>query len=205
MKQETDKKIAIMRAWLLGRQYHLALQALEFGLDHHTGLRKDGCTPEFDHQISIALFVKTLVSSLDYPEETIAAVFLHDIPEDTNVGHEEIEVRFGKRVATSVRYLTKKHRGIASPVYIYYREMVNDAIASIVKGCDRMHNIQTMQGVFDKPKQNAYIKDTEEYVLPMLKTCRRFFTTQEPAYENIKGILLTQIELIKAIHKASDV
>jgi (p)ppGpp synthase/HD superfamily hydrolase len=165
-------------------------------------MRKDGKTPEFDHQASIALFVKTLIRSLDHPEETLAAVFLHDVPEDTDIGHEEIESLFGAQISTAVRFLTKKHRGVSAPAYIYYRDMVKNNIASVVKGADRMHNIQTMQGVFDNSKQNVYIKETEEHVLPMLKECRRKFTTQEPVYENIKGILLTQIELIRAIHKA---
>ncbi|KKN05616.1 hypothetical protein LCGC14_1085570 [marine sediment metagenome] len=198
----TDKKIAILRAWMLGRQYHLALKAFEYAAAQHTGRRKDSVTLEFDHQVSIALFVKTLVRSLDRPEETLAAVFLHDVPEDKNVGYEEIETLFGSQVSRAVRLLTKRYRGVTSPIYLYYEGMALDNIASIVKGADRMHNIQTMQEVFDFGKQDAYIQETEKHVLPMLKASRRKFTTQEPAYENIKGVLNIQIELLKAIHKA---
>jgi len=70
-----------------------------------------------------------------------------------------------------------------------------------VKGADRIHNVQTMLGVFDLAKQQEYIHETEEYILPTLKEARRRFPHQEPAYENIKHMLQSQIELLVAVHK----
>jgi (p)ppGpp synthase/HD superfamily hydrolase len=192
-----NKKVISIRYWCLGRGYHTALSALEYASKHHTGLRKDGSTPELDHQLSIAHYVKTLLSHLQYPEETLATAFLHDVCEDYDVGFEEIEVRFGKRIRTAVELLTKKHRGERIDTPQYYKELAKDPIASIDKGADRIHNTQTMSGVFDAAKQHAYIQETEEYILPMLKAARRRFTQQEPAYENIKHVLNTQIALIK--------
>lgn len=199
----TDKKTISLRYWLLGRGYHLAHKAMMFASTFHTGTRKDGCTHEFDHQLFVALYVKTLCNHLDFPEETLATVLLHDVAEDYDVGFEEIESLFGASVANAVQLLTKKHRGDKIPADLYYKEICKDRIASVVKGADRMHNIQTMQSCFNFDKQNKYIKETEELVLPMLKQARRVFTTQEPAYENIKLILKSQIELIKAIHSAA--
>jgi hypothetical protein len=40
----------------------------------------------------------------------------------------------------------------------------------------------------------------EPDVLPMLKTARRSFPQQELAYENIKLLLINQIELVRAVH-----
>lgn len=45
-----------MRYWLIGvskndKQYEPALEALEYAKHIHIGLRKDGKTPEFQHQI----------------------------------------------------------------------------------------------------------------------------------------------------------
>ena len=42
----------------------------------------------------------------------------------------------------------------------------------------------------------------ETYILPALKEARRLFPRQEPAYENIRHVLVSQIELLQAVHKA---
>jgi hypothetical protein len=59
-----------------------------------------------------------------------------------------------------------------------------------------------MVNVFTNKGQLWYIEETEEYIIPMLKKARRKFIEQESVYENIKHVLLSQIELIKIIHKA---
>ncbi|TRO55418.1 HD domain-containing protein [Candidatus Bathyarchaeota archaeon] len=192
-----DKRIITLRYWLLGRGYHVALAALEFAASFHTGLRKDGHTPEFDHQIRIALYIRTLVDILSFPEETLASVFLHDVCEDHDVSFDEIEAKFGRTIRDAVVRLTKIHRGIKVPMDIYYGKMAKSPIASIVKGADRMHNMQTMANVFSEAKQVSYIQETLDYVFPMLKEARRTFTKQEPVYENVKLVLFTQIELIR--------
>jgi len=48
------KQFIAMRYWLLGRNYLLALDALEYAAKLHTGTRKDGRTQEYFHQIGRA-------------------------------------------------------------------------------------------------------------------------------------------------------
>lgn len=193
-----QKAFISIRYFLIGAKMYLALDALEFASKFHTGTRKDGVTPEFSHQIAIAQYVRTLISNLTYPEETLAAIFLHDTPEDADVGHLEIHSRFGELVATPVQLLTKKHRGVKKPIEIYYQEMATNAISSIAKGGDRIHNQYTMIGVWGPEKQKQYITETSELLLPMLKEARRTFPRQEPAYENEKFVLKSQIALTQA-------
>ncbi len=201
---ETHQKAFVsIRYFLIGAKMYMALGALEFAASIHTGLRKDGVTPEFTHQLQIMQYVRTLLAHLDYPEETLAAVALHDTAEDADVGHVEIRERFGTRVGKAVERLTKTHRGKKVPTATYYGDMVSDEIASLVKGADRIHNLGSMQGVFTAEKQRAYISETEEFVLPMLKNARRTFPRQEPAYENEKFVLKSQIRLIEATLEAT--
>ncbi len=199
-----EKKRISMRYWLLGKDFHVALEAMEYASTFHVNKRKDDITPEFDHQLSIGHYIRTLIDELRWPELTLAAVFLHDVCEDYDVGFEEIEVKFGSAVKTAVSLLTKKHRGDSMDLSSYYKDMITDPIASIVKGADRIHNIQTMTEVFDLSKQKKYLKETEDHVLPMLRLARRKFSIQEPAYENIKHVLRSQVQLIKAIHDAKN-
>ena len=198
-----EKQLAALRYWFSGRGYYLALDAMEYASRFHTGTRKDGLTPEFQHQLSIAHHLRSLEKNLMFAEETLAAVFLHDVPEDFDIGFEEIESRFGPRIKNAVMLLTKKHRGTEKAKEGYFKAMAEDPIASLVKGGDRVHNIQSMVGVFSQEKQKKYMEEAEGYIIPMLKDARRKFPRQEAAYENIKFFMASQIDLIRAIHAAS--
>lgn len=190
-----------LRAWMLGRDFYDAVRAFEFAAEQHTGLRKDGVTPEFHHQVSIAHYVRTL-SNLRDVQSTLMSVYLHDTLEDKNVEADYIRTQFGDVVCTAVLLLSKKFPGYKKSAEEYYSAMVDNPIASIVKGADRIHNFQTMPAVFTCEKQLKYIEECETYILPMLAKARNRFPDQELAYENIKHALKGQIELIKLMIEA---
>lgn len=198
-----------LRYWLLGAsqsqpEYLLALDAMEFARGFHCGKRKDGLTPEFQHQLEIAQYLRTMQRSLLFPAQTLAVAFLHDVAEDYDIGFEELERRFGKQIAHSVQLLTKKHRGQHVPMSVYFERIAQDPIASAVKGADRVNNLQSMLGVFTLAKQLSYCQEVRDHFLPMLKTARRMFAAQEPAYENIKLMLRSQLALLSAAHAGPD-
>jgi len=191
-----------LRYFCLGKEWYKAVEALEYAATLHSGTRKDGITPEFQHQLQMAHYVRTLIPSLIYPEETIIAVILHDTPEDKenedqNASSAAIERRFGPRVAKATD-LANKHRWASKTKQ--FEELAKDAIGSVVKGSDRSNNLGSMQGVFTDEKQKRYIEETIELFLPMLKAARRHFPQQEPIYENEKHLLLSQIDLLKHLH-----
>lgn len=192
------KQVSAMRYWLLGKNWMTALKAFEFAQQHHDGLRKDNVSPEFSHQMFIASYARTLTSSLMHPEETLAAIFLHDVCEDYDVSYGEIEKRFGWNVRVPVELLTKKKDGVRVPDPIYYERMADNPVASIAKGLDRGHNIFTMSSAgWSAEKQENYLGDVSQLVLPMLKKARRLFPEQEMAYENVKTLLLVQARHIR--------
>ena len=197
-----QKKLLTLRQQLVGARYHHALAALEFAHRFHTGLRKDGVTPEFQHQIEIALFALTL-PDLMYREEVIATILLHDVREDYGVTAGEVrelffrDPEFAARVDRAVENMTKEFRGVKKDEQALFDAMAQDPIASIAKGCDRIHNIGSMLGVFTTEKQKKYVQEVHDLFLPMLKKARRLFPHQVNAYENIKFVLHTQMDLIK--------
>jgi (p)ppGpp synthase/HD superfamily hydrolase len=209
MTTKFQKKMLTLRNQLIGARYHHALAALEFAIRFHTGTRKDGITPEFQHQVEIALFALTL-PDLMYRQEVIATIMLHDVREDYGVSDGEIRdlffenPEFAARVSRAVENMTKEFRGLKKDENALFEAMAEDPIASIAKGCDRMHNLQTMVGVFKTEKQKAYIEEVHVLFLPMLKKARRLFPHQVNAYENIKHILNSQIEFIEAVHSAAE-
>jgi (p)ppGpp synthase/HD superfamily hydrolase len=195
-----QKREISLRYWLQGGQYFKALHALEWAKRYHTGFRKDGVTPEIDHQISIAHYVRTLHASLMHVEDTLITVLLHDVREDYGVSDQEVEREFGTRVARAVDAVTKTFRGEKRDAQQLFDRMAQDAIASVVKGADRIHNLNSMLGVFSPEKQQAYVQEAEQLFFPMLKQARRLHPQQEPVYENLKHMLRSQVTLIKAMH-----
>lgn len=199
MRDYGKMKISL-RSWLSGRKFYRALEALDMGLKLHGGTRKDGITPTFQHQIEIALYVKTLPISECMMEDAIIAALIHDAGEDCDTTLQEIGERFGPDVAKAFDLLTKKNSKMSKKEEDYFIEMAECVLAAIVKGVDQIHNIQTMQGVFDEEKQKSYIRRVYTKTFPMLKKARRKFPSHEEVFENLKYVLQNQIELIKHIH-----
>ena len=202
LNYDYDKLRTAMRYWLLGAGWHVALKAMEMGLEHHDGDRKNG-NPEFSHQMFQAQYARTLPSVM-FPEETLAVIFLHDIVEDHDIPISTIHAEFGDMIGNGVDLMSDVDaQGQTRPPELYYPAMVSSPLASLAKGIDRMHNFQSMIGVFDLEKQRRYIEETREHILPMMKAARKRYTQQEPAYQNVKHVLLTQMDLIQAMHRAT--
>lgn len=206
--QNAQKRYVSLRYWLLGAGYTNALLALDFNRRLFTGVRKDGITPEFDHHVCQAQYARTLIPFLRHPEETLATIFFHDTLEDKDLSPDEVKKvfpspSFGEMVANASVRVTKVWRGQKFDEKMIFKGIAECPIASIAKGLDRIHNFQSMVGVFSLEKQKEYLKEGEELFLPMLKDAELRFPDQEPAYKNIRTFLKSQISLISAIHDAS--
>lgn len=193
------KERATLLGWLHGQGWVEAVRALHFAEEYHCGLRKDGITPEFSHQVHISLYLTTLVPYFRQGEEVITTALLHDVCEDYEVTFTEIEASFGPVVRKSVTAMTKKYQGEKLPVDYIARLQSDDEIASIGKGADRIHNQSTAVGVFSAPKIESYVAETRSYILPMLKTARKNFPHQNGAYQNIKTVLTSQVSALEAL------
>jgi (p)ppGpp synthase/HD superfamily hydrolase len=208
MKVEVElrhqKQLGVLRGWLDGRGCYTAPDALEFTRDLEQGVRKDGRTPKFHHQLSIARLVSTLYPHLEHPKWTVAAAFLHDVLEDHSreVTREALTARFGPEISDAVWRLSKKYGGTTKTRESYYGGIAKCPMASVVKLADRAHNLQTMEGVFSQEKQRKYLEEVDQYYWPMIRTSRRAFPRQYPAYENLKILLRCQVRLIRHIHDA---
>jgi (p)ppGpp synthase/HD superfamily hydrolase len=199
MDIDIQKAQVIIRYWLLAKEYYRACRALELAKKQYIGLRKDGKTPELYHPLALVFYLKTISKLLQYPEESIIVALIHDLGEDYSLGVDAVTQEYGSVCACAFEKITKKNECMKKTTEAYYDMMAKDPVASIVKAADRIHNHQSMIGVFSKNKIDEYLIETQGYVLPMIKEARRVFPEQEPAYENAKHILVSQIELIEAI------
>ncbi len=82
-------------------------EALCFATERHSGqLRKCSKTPYIMHPVEVAQIISTMSDDI----ELMAAGLLHDTVEDTDTTIEEIEEKFGKRVALLVMTETEDKR-----------------------------------------------------------------------------------------------
>lgn len=204
IKARFSKLVKALRYYLQGAadqnpDYYIPLRAFNLAMGTHVGVRKDGVTPEFVHQLETTLFLRTLRSSIKNLHIVLAVQLLHDITEDYGFTYEQLQEKFGTEVAEGVLRMSKVVDGRKLSNEEYFREMLKSPVATLCKGADRIHNQQSMPGVFSLQKQQEYLAETEKYILPMLKQARRLYPEQENAYENIKFILKSQVELVKGM------
>ncbi len=194
------KLIVTLRSSFLGEarhnpQFYDAVKALDIAIKYHNDFRKDG-KPSIIHQLSIAFFAYTLVAYFRLPVEILVACLLHDTFEDYPESAAEIK----KELPAYFEYtykLSKVRYGAKIDYNIYFNDIAECEVCSIVKLIDRLHNLSTMQGAFKPEKQVEYVKECEQYFFPMLKKAKRKFLFQSSAYENIKSVLLILCNNVK--------
>lgn len=147
----------------------LVEKAREFAKKAHEGQKRQNGEPYFSHLEATA---KALLD-LGMSEQTVAAGYLHDTIEDVGVSPEEIEKEFGADVRFIVEGVTKlghlKYRGADrhnESLRKLFVAMSQDIRVLIVKLCDRLHNMETLEFV-PKEKQKRIAGETLEIYAPI--------------------------------------
>ena len=181
----------------------LICRAFTFAYQLHEGQTRKSGEPYIAHPIAVA----GLLRDLGGDSVTIAAGFLHDVVEDTEVTPEEIESMFGVEVRLLVEGVTKLSKFNFSSTTERQAEnfrrmflaMATDIRVIIVKLADRLHNMRTLHHL--KPeKQQRISQETREIFAPLANRLGigRFkweledlcFKYLEPeAYEEIKALI----------------
>jgi GTP pyrophosphokinase len=144
-------------------------KAYDFATVKHKGHTRKSGEPYFNHLFGTALNI----AKLGMDTKTIVAGFLHDSIEDTGVQPEEVEKEFGKEVLFLVEGVTKlgkiKYQGTNrynESMRKLFVAMAQDLRVLIIKLCDRLNNMQTLQYV-PKEKQLRIAKETLEIYAPL--------------------------------------
>ncbi len=91
----------------------LVSTALVFATEHHQLQHRKGTKiPYMAHLLNVC----KLLAERDFPDELLAAALLHDVVEDTDVTIEEVEEKFGRRVADIVRGATELEKLEKKPI-----------------------------------------------------------------------------------------
>ena len=136
---------------------------------HEGQTRKDG-SPYITHPLAVA----NIVADLKLDTDALCAALLHDCIEDTKSTHEDISREFSPTIADLVEGVTKLTR--INYVSMEEKQMENlrkmlmamskDIRVILVKLCDRLHNLRTMQ--YQTPeKQREKSRETLEIYAPI--------------------------------------
>ncbi|MGK7874306.1 MAG: bifunctional (p)ppGpp synthetase/guanosine-3',5'-bis(diphosphate) 3'-pyrophosphohydrolase [Xenococcaceae cyanobacterium] len=148
----------------------LVCRAFNFAYQLHEGQYRKSGEPYIAHPVAVA----SLLRDLGGDSAMIAAGFLHDVVEDTEVTPEEIEERFGSQVRQLVEGVTKlskfnfssKTERQAENFRRMFLAMAKDIRVIVVKLADRLHNMRTLQHL--KPeKQRRIALETREIFAPL--------------------------------------
>jgi GTP pyrophosphokinase len=146
-------------------------KAYDFAKQAHEGQKRKNGDPYFYHAYEVA---KNL-ADFGMDRTTIIAGFLHDTIEDTAVTENEVENEFGKEVLFLVNGVTKlghlKYKGAKRHVESlrkFFVAMAEDARVIIIKLGDRLHNLQTLKHLSDRPdKQKRIALESIEIHAPL--------------------------------------
>lgn len=148
----------------------LVCQAFEFAYALHQGQLRASGEPYICHPVAVA----GLLRDLGGDSAMIAAGFLHDIVEDTEVTPQEIEERFGEEVRCLVEGVTKlskfnfesKTERQAENFRRMFLAMAQDVRVIVVKLADRLHNMRTLEHL-GADKQRRIARETMEIFAPL--------------------------------------
>ena len=133
---------------------------------HASQQRKDG-SPYITHPLAVA----DLVADLELDPDSVIAALLHDTIEDTGATHEDVAKRFGEPVAelvegvtklTRVQYASREEKQMEN-LRKMLLAMSKDIRVILIKICDRLHNMRTMQYQSPKKQREKALETMEIY------------------------------------------
>lgn len=136
---------------------------------HQGQFRKTGDT-YITHPVVVAL----TLAQYGLDEETVAAAFLHDTVEDTDVTLRDLESEFGAEIAQLVDGVTKLDRvrfsnpeqAQAATIRKMVVAMAADVRVLIIKLFDRLHNLRTVSALREE-KQRRVARETLDVYAPL--------------------------------------
>lgn len=144
-----DLKVRLiqMSDYLSRSDIKLLEKVITFADDAHHGQKRATGEPFITHPVAVCEIL------LEYKADitSLISALLHDVVEDTDITIREIQLKFGKQVATIVEGLTKVEKGLlekeeysAINTEKLLTASIIDIRVAVIKIADRLHNMRTL-------------------------------------------------------------
>ena len=185
------KSYMFIKGFAVAKNLKQTLIALAVARHFHDGqYRKDGM-PYIVHPLKVCT---TLMNYGIDDDATLAAALLHDLLEDCSdklplKGRELItEYHLSQEVLDIITLLTKESGLDEYELSVYFKKIERNCKAALIKLSDRLHNSTSLY-TFSFDRMRKYIKETNDFLLPMASYCKNYY----PDYTNSFSILKSNI------------
>lgn len=161
---------SILAAQPEGIDFDLIVRAYFFADKAHFGQVRVSGEKYLVHPVHVA----NILAEMKADDKMIAAALMHDVIEDTDVSHNDIEKEFTKEIAELVEGVTKLSRMSFSSYSERKAENARKMIFAItrdirvilIKLADRQHNLETLK-YLNTDKQKRIAQDTLDFYAPL--------------------------------------
>lgn len=193
----SEKMYTFLKGFAHGANMNETLRALAYAREKHTGQMRKSGEPYIVHPLTMAC---NAVSMGIRDDVLVATILLHDVCEDCGVDADELPV--SEAVRQNVDLLTFQIMETESKEEAkkrYFRHLLDSREATLTKLIDRCHNVSTMAGTFSVEKLRAYIDETREYVLPLLKAAKSTFTDDSDMLFSLKYHIVSVVDSVDSM------
>ena len=186
----------------------LIMKAYNFANDRHKDQRRDSGERYIIHPINVAY----ILAEIGLDDATLCAALLHDVVEDTEVTHEDLEEIFGTEIAEMVAGVTKlstiQFATVEEKQVENYRRMFlamgKDIRVILIKLADRLHNMRTLKYI-SRERQISNSKETLELYAPLANRLGLYSIKAELEDLGFKYLYPEEYrELVEGINKKKD-
>ena len=162
--------LAPVKTYLKAVEIKKIQKAYTFAFIAHDGQKRKDGSAYISHPVAVA----KIIAELKMDHDSICAALMHDVLEDCDVQKTVLEKNFGKDVANIIDGVSKlgkismqnKAETNANNFQKMALAMANDVRVILVKLCDRLHNMRTID-FMPRHKQILKSKETLEMFAPL--------------------------------------
>ena len=169
--------VDMVRAYDPSVNENLLNKAYVFSVKAHGDQKRHSGDPYYAHPIQVA----GILASLHMDVASVCTALLHDVIEDTDTTREELAELFTEEIAELVNGVTKlsqlelsrpdlsKERKQAENFQKFVLAMSKDVRVLLVKLCDRLHNMRTLQFHPKQSSRERIARETLEIYAPLAR------------------------------------